>query len=391
MTTWTKRKISDIAIEQRIPYTPNPTENLSYIGLEHMEESSLKLNSIGNSREVNSQKKKFYKGDILYGSLRPYFRKVIKAKFDGVSSTDITILKPKENVDRDFLFYLVASEEFINKASMASNGTKMPRAGWKIVKDFSFNIPEPKIQSEIGLMLSVYDDLIENNEKRIKILEEMAQRLYTEWFVKFKFPGHEKVQMVDSGTEFGMIPEGWEIKKLKEIALLTMGQSPESKYYNLDGKGLAFHQGVTGFGNLYPEDRVYSTSGDRYAEKGDLLFSVRAPVGKMNIANKKIILGRGLSAIRSKQNLQTLLIIMFLNKFTSGDMIGNGAVYKSVNRMEIENLTFMYPDIEIARIFEQLVELYFSEIENLSKTNTNLSKIRDLLIPQLVTGKRVFQ
>ena len=90
MITWTKQKIYEIAEEQRISYTPNSFENLPYIGLENIQEGNLRLSGIGNSTEVISQKKKFYKGDILYGSLRPYFRKVVKAKFDGVSSTDIT-------------------------------------------------------------------------------------------------------------------------------------------------------------------------------------------------------------------------------------------------------------------------------------------------------------
>lgn len=244
------------------------------------------------------------------------------------------------------------------------------------------------IQARIASILSSYDELIENNEMRIKSLEEMAQLLYAEWFVKFKFPGHEKMKIIDSATEYGKIPEGWKVNRLGDFADLTMGQSPKSQHYNLENQGLPFHQGVADFGDRYPVDRVFSTSGNKFAERNDLLFSVRAPVGRMNISTKKIILGRGLSAIRHKKNFQSLLSLMFANKFTSKDMIGNGAIYKSVNRSELENLLFVTPINKIAEIFETIVTNYFQEMEKLSALNTNLSKTRDLLIPQLVTGRR---
>jgi type I restriction enzyme S subunit len=159
------QRIDQIAEERRELYIPKPGEQIPYIGLEHIEEGTLRLSSIGNSEAVSSQKKKFYKGDVLYGSLRPYFRKVVKARFDGVSSTDITVLKPKNDTDTNFLFYLIASNNFIDKATMSSNGTKMPRAGWKIIKNFSFEIPDNLMQVRIGTFLGTHDDLIGNNER----------------------------------------------------------------------------------------------------------------------------------------------------------------------------------------------------------------------------------
>ncbi|MCX6789574.1 MAG: restriction endonuclease subunit S [Candidatus Gribaldobacteria bacterium] len=388
MPTFQKVKIKDIAREQRDAYFPSASEDLSYIGLEHIEQQTLRLSDIGKSSDATSQKKKFIAGDVLYGSLRPYFRKVYKPKFDGVCSTDIAVLKPKSNCDNSYLFYLIASPDFISKASGAGNGTKMPRAGWKVVKDFVFDVPDVAIQTRIAGVLSAYDDLIENNEKRIKTLEQIAQLLYTEWFVKFEFPGHEKSKLIDSHTPYGPIPEGWEVKKLEDIANLIMGQSPTSDNYNFEKLGLPFHQGVADFGHKYPIDRVYSNAGNKYTENNDLLFSVRAPVGRMNIANKKIILGRGLCAIRHKQALQSLLFLMFASKFTEKDMIGNGAIYKSVNRAELENIKFVYPTEKIALEFENIVSKYFDEMQKLTILNQTLSQTRDLLIPQLVTGKR---
>ena len=104
-------------------------------------------------------------------------------------------------------------------------GAGVPTLNRNHLDELILEVPDLATQTRIASVLSAYDDLIENNEKRIKALEEMAQLLYTEWFVKFKFPGHEKVKMVDSGTEYGMIPEGWDVGRLGEIADLIMGQS----------------------------------------------------------------------------------------------------------------------------------------------------------------------
>ena len=134
----------------------------------------------------------------------------------------------------------------------------------------------------------------------------LAQALYREWFVHFRFPGHEKVRLVDS--PLGKIPEGWHHKTLIEMAGITMGQSPKSIYYNLDRKGLPFHQGVRDFGSRFPSHKVYCTVQNRLAEPGDILFSVRAPVGRINIAKDRIIIGRGLAAIRSRFGQQLSLI-----------------------------------------------------------------------------------
>jgi type I restriction enzyme, S subunit len=136
---WTNLKLVSIADEKRVSYTPSESEHLSYLGLEHIGQQSLRLTGVGDSAETDSQKKRFTAGDILYGSLRPYFRKVYRPKFNGVCSTDLTVLSSKGENLNSYLFYLIASPDFIKKATSASNGTKMPRAGWKIVKNFEFN------------------------------------------------------------------------------------------------------------------------------------------------------------------------------------------------------------------------------------------------------------
>src|SRR6266566_5545578 len=246
-------------------------------------------------------------------------------------------------------------------------------------------IPQLPIQRKIASILSAYDDLIENNTRRIAILEEMAQSLYREWFVHFRFPGHEKKRMVES--QLGLIPEGWEVVKLGDICFIIMGQSPSSQFYNEIGDGLPFHQGVTDFGNRFPVDRMYCTAANRIAEAGDILFSVRAPVGRINVANKKIVIGRGLSAIRSKTGNQGFVFQQLKELFQEEDTIGNGAIFKSVTKEDMHGIKMLRPPQSIVSSFEQHIKPMFSNIEVLTTKNANLRQTRDLLLPKLISGE----
>ena len=123
---WKTYKLGDIAELRKEQISSNGVEQ-PYIGLEHIDQQSLRLNGIGSSDSVVSSKFKFYKGDILYGRLRPYFRKVFNPKFEGVCSTEIFVVKNKKNIDKNFLYYLIATEEFTNVA----NSGKIGRASWR--------------------------------------------------------------------------------------------------------------------------------------------------------------------------------------------------------------------------------------------------------------------
>jgi len=248
-----------------------------------------------------------------------------------------------------------------------------------------FKIPYPPYRSKIASILSAYDDLIENNLKRIKILEEMALMIYREWFVNFRFPGHEKVKMVKS--ELGMIPEGWGVKKLGEICNIVMGQSPKSEFYNDTGKGLPFHQGVTDFGGRFPSDRMYCTVQNRIAEAGDILFSVRAPVGRINIANKQIVIGRGLCAIRSKTGSQAFVYQQLKNEFSEEDIMGGGTIFKSITKDDVHGIKVVMPIEKVVKNLEEIIKPIFEQLENLYEKIGNLRSTRDFVLPKLISGE----
>lgn len=190
-----------------------------------------------------------------------------------------------------------------------SQGTAQDNLSWEKLSTVTFPAPPFEVQRKIADILSAYDDLIENNKKQIKLLEEAAQRLYKEWFVDLRFPGHENVPVVDG------VPEGWSIEALSSIADVVMGQSPKSEFYNQNGEGLPFHQGVGSYGNRFVIDSTFTTSFTRIAPKGSILFSVRAPVGRLNLTQNKIVIGRGLAAINDKRGFQSFLFYMLKERF----------------------------------------------------------------------------
>ena len=183
------------------------------------------------------------------------------------------------------------------------------------------------------------------------------------------------------------MPEGWAKKPLSEIADITMGQSPKSIYYNKDGNGLPFHQGVTNFGVRFPSHQTYCTVQNRLAEPGDILFSVRAPVGRINITTDKIVIGRGLSAIRSKLGQQNLLFYALKSHFFKEDMMGGGAIFAAITKKDLHGVELMQAPDRIAEMFMEHVRPTDLQIENLQQIIDDLTQARDLLLPRLMNGE----
>ncbi len=297
------------------------------------------------------------------------------------SDNTLVAYPASEQIETRFLFYLLTDA----KLSRYAGGAAQPLVTQTVLKQVKVRVPPLPIQQRIAGILSAYDELIENSQRRIKLLEAMARALYREWFVHFRFPGHENHPRIPS--PLGEIPQGWEVKKLKDVCRLTMGQSPKSEFYNEAGDGVAFHQGVTDFGDRFPSDRLFCTADGRIAEAGDILFSVRAPVGRMNIANKKILLGRGLSAIRHNQGCQAFLWEQLKNRFTEVDMMGNGSIFASVTKDDMQGIELLCPSPPLIEVVTKHFDPVHSEIAALGQQIQTLRSTRDLLLPRLLSGQ----
>ncbi|MBK8889531.1 MAG: restriction endonuclease subunit S, partial [Dechloromonas sp.] len=326
---------------------------------------------------------KLRSGDIVYGRRGDIGRQaLIRPEQAGwMCGTGCLRLSLGDNVLNPlFLHYYLRQDDVVGWITNQAVGATMPNLNTGILRSVPVKFPPLPVQQRIAGILSAYDELIENSQRRIKILESMARALYREWFVHFRFPGHENHPRVAS--PLGEIPQGWGVKKLKDVCRLTMGQSPKSEFYNDVGDGLPFHQGVTDFGDRFPTDRLFCTAEGRVGQAGDILFSVRAPVGRMNIANKKIILGRGLSAIRHNGDSQAFLWEQLRNRFTKDDMMGNGAIFASVTKDDMAGIELVCPPSSVVETATKHFEPLHSEIATLSQQVQNLRRTRDLLLPR---------
>lgn len=245
--------------------------------------------------------------------------------------------------------------------------------------------PEESVRSKVETVLAAYDDLIENSQRRIEILGEMARNLYQEWFVRFRYPGHESARFGDS--PLGRIPEGWQVRPLAQISVITMGQSPKSEFYNDSGDGLPFHQGVSSFGDRFPTTSLYCTKGGRLAEAGDILLSVRAPVGRINVAPNRMMLGRGLCGIRHRSDHQRFLFQSLKERFRAEGSMGGGTIFRAVTKADMLGLPMLVAGSGFQSEFEERVAPIEELVEALTRRNDVLRHSRDVLLPKLISGE----
>lgn len=166
-----------------------------------------------------------------------------------------------------------------------------------------------------------------------------------------------------------------------------MGQSPSSEFYNDAGVGLPFHQGVGTYGERFPINSTFCSIEGRLAQENDILFSVRAPVGRLNIATTQSIIGRGLCAINSKNGQSDYLFYLLNHIFSKEDIIGNGAIFNSVSKDELLGFKLLKPNDEIVEAFNNQAKTINEAIRNLYDKNENLTEQKNKLLPKLISGK----
>lgn len=338
--------------------------------------------------EEFSKKHKPCIGDIIYARVGNTFGKssyVDRSLPICLGQNLVCITADESKIDPFFLYSFLNSEDAQGQMNALVAGGAQPTISLKSIKEIKVPLPSLNVQFEISQLLKNYDNLIENNNRRIAILEEMAQSLYREWFVKFRFPEHDQCQMVESSL--GLIPEGWAVGELKDVCQLTMGQSPKSEFYNQIGEGLPFYQGVKDYGKRFPSVSVWCSKPTRIAKIGDILFSVRAPVGRLNIANSQLAIGRGLSAISHKNGYQSFLFQQLKSIFSREDLIGNGAIFNAVTKKDMEQIQLICPPETVLKMFAVVLDPIFRQLEVLYIKNDNLKAQRDLLLPKLISGQ----
>ena len=364
MSDWKTYKLGEIVETRKEQIVSNGIEQ-PYIGLEHIEQQNLRLNGVGSSNDVVSNKFKFYNGDVLYGRLRPYFRKVYKPKFDGVCSTEIFVIKPKKDIDKDFLFYLVATEEFTNIANSGSSGTHMPRADWKQLEKSEWQIPDLPTQTQIAQILTSLDDKIELNLQMNQTLEAMAQALFKEWFVNFNFPNFNGV--LENG-----LPKGWRIEKLGKVCEVKYGK--DHKHLG-DG-----NIPVYGSGGImrFADKALYEKESILIPRKGTLtnLFYVSKPFWSVDTMFYTIIKE---DAVRK--------YLFYLLKTLNLASMNVGSAVPSLTTEVLNKIDIVIPENSTLVEFEKITSSFYFKMEENKIQIQSLTQTRDTLLPKLMSGK----
>ena len=331
-------------------------------------------------------------GRVVYVS-----KELLSAQKNIVCSNFCTAFRVKEGWNAHYVFLYLQnvynSGVFFNFEGKTS-GLK------NLMMDAAFkSIPIKKIpiakQTDLADSISAIDKKLSLNRQINDNLEAMAKQLYDYWFVQFDFPNEEGKPYKSSGGTMVWneklkreIPQGWSNGVLSDVANITMGQSPDGSSYNEDGEGIIFYQGSTDFGLRFPDIRQYTTSPSRYANKGDILMSVRAPVGALNIANNDCCIGRGLSALSSKIGSMTHLYYLmndFRLKFEG--MNSAGTTFGSITKDELFSLPVIIPTKSVISEFEQVCEPIFDKQMIIGEEINVLTKQRNELLPLLMNGQ----
>ena len=260
--------------------------------------------------------------------------------------------------------------EFDRYADFKSDAAVRGGYDWDELCETVICIPSIKRQHEIVNEYETLSRRISLNEQMIQNLEATAQALYRKMFV--------------DGVDKENLPEGWSMGTLSDIAIITMGQSPDGETYNIDGDGMIFYQGRTDFGRRFPKARVYTTSPTREAEIGDVLLSVRAPVGDLNIAPHKCCLGRGLAGLRSKMKCQSYLyyqMVFLSDVFKVSD--DEGTIFGSINKDDLYNIEVVVPNKQTIELFNNDASIIDNQIRILDGEIASLQEHQSLLLAKM--------
>ncbi len=364
--------------------TPNDLSELTEI---YIRDSERKITEDG----INNCSAKIVPKDSIIISTRAPIGYIAIAGVNLCTNQGCKSLIPVSEINSKFFYYFILSINFyLNVLGQGTTFMELSNSNLSMVE-----LLKPPIDEQISIAnfldqkTAEIDDLITDKEKLIELLQEKRQAVITEAVTKGLNPN---VKMKDSGIEWiGDIPEGWEITKLKYICSITMGQSPKSEEYSREEGGLPFLQGNAEFTELYPHPKIYCDTANKRSKVNDILLSVRAPVGKMNISNRVYGIGRGLCAITAqKVHLKYLWYSMNVS-LEELSINSQGSTFEAVTVADVNNLSAIVPptdeQISIANFLDQKTAEIDSLVSEIQEQIQKLREYRQSLIFEAVTGK----
>lgn len=369
----------------------------------NLEQSQIRFISKDFNEKIS--KSKLYPGDIaIVRTGYPGTACVIPEGFKEVNCADLVIVRPdKTKVDSTYLCYYINSP--VGKGAIFGSlvGVAQQHFNVGVAKKMKMYLPALPIQRKIASILSSYDELIENNNQRIKLLEEMAEEIYKEWFVRMRFPGYQSTKFFDEDEKevahgtVGVLPESWKMKPINSIVNIISGYAFKTESFDSEGiyKLVTIKNVQDGFFVTETTDFIHELPKNlkdscRLKDK-DIILSLTGNIGRIcMVYGDNYILNQRVAKLAPREEyLFEFVYLMFRSKFlrTTLENLSNGAAQQNLSPIEMGKLEFPIPNDEILKVFSNLTKSFFDEIIILNKKNQMLKQTRDLLLPRLISGK----
>ncbi len=340
---------------------------------------------------------KFRSDDVLFARITPCLdnKKIATAAIGenqiGFGSTEFIVLRAKENITiQKYVHYLSKSEYIIQNAINSYVGASgRQRADAKFIKKVIVPIPKIPEQQRIASILSAYDDLIENNNKRIALLEQTAEHIYKEWFVRMRFPGYENAEF-----EKG-VPKGWVVERIKQRFKVYLGGTPSREKQEYWGGEIPWiNSGKVNESRIIDESEFITELGLRKSatmllpKRTTVLAITGATLGQVSILEIECCSNQSVVGIKDPSSLfdEYLFFTIHQNICKIINFAGGGA-QQHINKQIVEDQKLFIPDEQLIKQFKIIIEPIFDLIRNLMLSTKVLKQTRDLLLPRLISGK----
>lgn len=380
------------------PHSTAPDEGAGYplIRTPNIGKGRLNLAGVQRvSKEVYDKRNKRaipQKDDIIFAREAPAGNAALISEGQEVCLGQRTVLiRPdKKKVYPKFLVYYILAPQQQYELLGTANGATVAHVNIPTIKNLPVKLPDISKQKKIGDILCTYDELIENNQKQIKLLEEAAQRLYKEWFVDLRFPDYEKTPIIDG------VPKGWSKKNICEFGKVVTGKTPSTtkkEYYNGDIPFVKIPDMKNGVYPVVTESKLTivgaNTQKNKYIPQNSIMVSCIATVGLVNISFERCQTNQQINSI-ILNNKEALYYIYFAMKDIKSLLYGvgsSGATMTNVNKTKFSKLDLLYPSSKLEKMFYNFCSPIFKLIYDLSICNDNLIKARDRLLTKLMSGE----
>lgn len=323
-------------------------------------------------------------GDVAY----------VTSEFDGINLTEnaVRLTDFDDCVNSKYLMYILNSQKYWDLMQQIAGGSAQPKLGIYKIESIVVNLPKREIQDKIVSVLSTYDDLIENNQKQIKLLEEAAQKLYKEWFVDLRFPGHETTPIING------IPEGWSRGSADSYFDITIGKTPpraESQWFTDMNNGIPWVSiSDMGDSNTYlfeTSEGLTEEAVKRHNVKivpaGAVLLSFKLTVGRVSIASTDVCTNEAIAHFRINDERDREYVYCYLTNYHYDSLGSTSSISKAVNSKIIKAMPFVMPNKELLAKFSKIASPIFEEIRIKQKMCLDLKQARDRLLPKLMSGE----